>query len=432
MLGYSREELLESVQVSSIHPDEMEQLKAFGEQVLEQGHGWTNELTCLTKSGNKLPAEISSSVIPFEGEDCIISLVRDVTERKAAEDALRRSEARFRAFVENAADGFFIVGPRGEIQDVNQRACKMLGYSREELLQCSVPDIDVATTQADLLELKQHLAPEEPTVVESQHRRKDGSVFPVEVSICQFGTEEQPHDLALVRDITERKQAQAAMARLAEIGELSAMIVHEVRSPLTTVLMGLESFQGMELPERAQMRLGLALEEADRLKTLLNEILQYAREQTLEVIDLDMVALVRKLQNEIADLPWAQERVLKVKSSLPEAWVAADTDKLKQVFINLVRNACEAVAAGDTITWRVDRAEQPHHVCVRVHNGGPPIPPETLKKLGQPFFTTKSGGNGLGIAIVKRIVEAHYGDFSIESTAEQGTIVRVCLPLAQG
>jgi PAS domain S-box-containing protein len=186
MLGYSREELLESVQVSSIHPDEMEQLKAFGEQVLEQGHGWTNELTCLTKSGNKLPAEISSSVIPFEGEDCIISLVRDVTERKAAEDALRRSEARFRAFVENAADGFFIVGPRGEIQDVNQRACKMLGYSREELLQCSVPDIDVATTQADLLELKQHLDPEEPTVVESQHRRKDGSVFPVEVRFCNM------------------------------------------------------------------------------------------------------------------------------------------------------------------------------------------------------------------------------------------------------
>jgi signal transduction histidine kinase len=158
--------------------------------------------------------------------------------------------------------------------------------------------------------------------------------------------------------------------------------------------------------------------------------LQYAREQTLEVIDLDMVALVRKLQNEIADLPWAQERVLKVESSLPEAWIAADTDKLKQVSINLVRNACEAVAAGDTITWRVDLAKQPHHVCISVHNGGPPIPPEVLEKLGQPFFTTKSGGNGLGIAIVKRIVEARHGDFSIESTAEQGTTVRVCLPLA--
>jgi len=104
--------------------------------------------------------------------------------------ALQRSETRFKAFVENAADGFLIVGPQGEIQDVNQRACKMLGYSCEELLQCSVTDIDVATTQADLLKLKPHLDPEEPTIVESQHCRKDGSVFPVEVSICQFGTEE--------------------------------------------------------------------------------------------------------------------------------------------------------------------------------------------------------------------------------------------------
>jgi signal transduction histidine kinase len=222
------------------------------------------------------------------------------------------------------------------------------------------------------------------------------------------------------------------MARLAEIGALSAMLVHEVRSPLTTVLMGLESFQGMELPERAQMRLGLALEEADRLKTLLNEILQYAREQTLEAIDIDMVALVRKLQNEVADLPWAQERTVNVESTLPEAWIAGDTDKPRQVFINLIRNACGAVAAGDTIIWRIARAGHPHHVRVSVHNGGPPIPTEVLEKLGQPFFTTKSGGNGLGIAIVKRIVEAHQGDFSIESTAEQGTTVQVILPLAQG
>jgi len=432
MLGYSREELLESVRVSSIHPGEMEQLKAFGEQVLEQGHGWTNELTCLTKAGNQLPSEISSSVIPFEGEDCIISLVRDVTERKAAEDALRQSEDRFRTFVENAADAFFMIGPKGRIQDVNRRACESLGYTREELLQLSVPDINAELSPEELITLKQGLSFETPTVIETWHRRQDGSVFPAEVSICRFGSEDHPREIALARDITERKQAQAAMARLAEIGELSAMIVHEVRSPLTTVLMGLESFQGMELSERAQMRLGLALEEADRLKALLNEILQYAREQTLEVIDIDLVALVRKLQGAIADLPYAQDRVLTVDSTLPEAWIKGDTDKLKQVFINLIRNACEAVAAGDTITWRIDPAEQPHHVCVSVHNGGSPIPSKVLEKLGQPFFTTKSGGNGLGIAIIKRIVEAHQGDFSIESTAEKGTTVRVFLPLAHG
>jgi PAS domain S-box-containing protein len=371
-------------------------------------------------------------VIPFEGEDCIISLVRDVTERKAAEEALRQSEDRFRTFVENAADAFFMIAPKGRIQDVNRQACESLGYTREELLQLSVPDINAELSPEELMTLKQRLSFETPTVIETWHRRKDGSVFPAEVSICRFGSEDNPREIALARDITERKQAQAAMARLAEIGELSAMIVHEVRSPLTTVLMGLESFQGMELPERAQMRLGLALEEADRLKTLLNEILQYAREQTLEVIDIDLMALVRKLQGDLADLPYAQERVLTVESTLPEAWIKGDTDKLKQVFINLVRNACEAIEAGDTITWRIARAEQPHRVCVSVHNGGPPIPPEVLDKLGQPFFTTKSGGNGLGIAIVKRIVEAHQGDFFIESTAEQGTTVRVILPLAQG
>jgi len=428
MLGYSREELLTSVRVSSIHPNEMSKLRAFGEQVLAQGHGWTNELTCLTKSGHQLPAEISASVIPYEGKDRLISLVRDVTERKAAELALRQSEARFRTFVENAADAFFIIGPQGQVQDVNRRACESLGYTREELLQLSVPDINAELSPDELMALKQRLSIQTPTVIESWHRRKDGSVFPVEVSICRFGDEDSPREIALARDITERKQAQAAMARLAEIGELSAMIVHEVRSPITTVLMALESFRGMELPERAQMRLGLALEEAERLKTLLNEILQYAREQTLTLTDIDLVALIQQLQPEMAALPVAQERTLRVESTLSTAWIAGDADKLKQVFINLIRNACEAVKPGDIVTWRIDAAVQPCHVCVSIHNGGPPVPPEVLEKLGQPFFTTKSGGNGLGIAIVRRIVEAHQGDLSIESSAERGTVVRVVLP----
>jgi len=430
LLGYSRQELLQSVRVSNIHPQEMSELRAFGESVLQQGYGWTNELSCLTKSGYQLPSEISASVIPFQGKTCIICFVRDVSARKAAEQARQRSENRFRTFVENAADAFFMVDGEGKIEDINQQACQSLGYRRQELLGKAVTDIDATLSSTDIANLKAELNFDQPKVIESWHRRKDGSVFPVEINICRFGNEQNPQEIALARDITERKQAETARARLAEIGELASMIVHEVRNPLTTILMGLESLQELELPSRSRMRINFALEEGERLKKLLNEVLQYAREQNLELelVDIDLVSLINDLQPVIRDLSAAEGRSIQFDTTLSEAWIQGDVNKLKQVFLNLISNALEAIEEGETVTCRIDPAPQPQHICVSIHNGGDPIPPEVLEKLGTPFLTTKSQGNGLGVALVKRIIDAHQGQFSMESTAEKGTTARVILP----
>lgn len=105
-----------------------------------------------------------------------------------------------------------------------------------------------------------------------------------------------------------------------------------------------------------------------------------------------------------------------------------DRDKLKQVFIKIIRNACEAVAAGDVITWDID-SSLINEVCINVHNNGNPIPPEILCKLSQPFFSTKPDGTGLGLAITKRIVNAHGGKLYIQSQPLTGTIVSVQLPV---
>jgi signal transduction histidine kinase len=113
---------------------------------------------------------------------------------------------------------------------------------------------------------------------------------------------------------------------------------------------------------------------------------------------------------------------------LPSAWIFGDCDKLKQVFINLIENACEAVANDEAITWRTDFGTSPDWVCISIHNVGNPIPTEILTQLGTPFFTTKPSGNGLGLAIVKRIVEAHAGELKIQSEAGIGTIISVQLP----
>lgn len=338
----------------------------------------------------------------------------------------KQSEARFRALVEQAVDAFFVVNQQGEIINVNQQACISLGYSREELLCLKVADIQQQITPEDFERVWQQLEPNVPITREGYHRRKDGSDFPVEVRIGLLQSRGQELLLALARDVSERKQAEKALARLAEIGELAAMIVHEVRSPLTTVTLGLTSFKQMQLPERAQMRLSLALEESERLQKLLNEILQYARQQTLAVHRLNLSELMQGLIDNLQGAPVAENHPIQLFTPPSPVLIQGDADKLKQVFINLLSNACEASPVSHPVHCRIQVGGQ--QVRVEIHNDGEPIPPEVLPKLMQPFFTTKSSGNGLGLAITKRIVEAHQGDITIASAQGEGTTVTIILP----
>ncbi len=165
-----------------------------------------------------------------------------------------------------------------------------------------------------------------------------------------------------------------------------------------------------------------------RFFELMGEVQSMPGKKTLELVDLDLVSFVQELQPIIQQLPVAQRRGIQFETTLSQAWIQGDTDKLKQVFFNLIQNALEAIDEGETVTCRIDPAPQPQHICISIHNGGNPIPPEVLDQLGTPFLTTKSEGNGLGIALVKRIVDAHQGQFSMESTAEKGTTARVILP----
>lgn len=310
LLDYSRHELLNSIKISQVHPNEMPQLIQFTQTVFQNGRGWTDELTCLTRSNNELPAEISAAPIEFEGKQCILAMVRDISERKQAE--------------------------------------------------------------ADAKKVSSHLA---------------------------------------------------------EVGELASMIVHEIRNPLTTVLMGLASFKKLELDDRFQSRLTIALGEAERLKRLLNEILVFSKPQSLERTPIELNQWSTDLLESIRSHPAIVERTIEFNANPSSTIVSADTDKLKQVFINLITNACEAIAPGDIVRWTVTHPSKADHLTVEINNGGPPIPPDVLSKLTTPFFTTKSTGNGLGLAIVKRIVSAHNGQFSITSDAVSGTTVTVKLPV---
>ncbi|MFB2770961.1 ATP-binding protein [Pelatocladus sp. BLCC-F211] len=245
---------------------------------------------------------------------------------------------------------------------------------------------------------------------------------------CQFN---HILEVEVEKRTAELRAAQTKLVeqeRLAAIGEFAAMIVHEIRNPLTTMIMGLKYFKKTILAEPAQERLSLALGEASRLENLLSEILLYAKPQVLHLCELDVNEFIRELLVSMCEMPEARSRHIEFIPASSTIKILGDKDKLKQVFINIVRNACEAVSAGDIVKWKVDSLSS-DKVSINVWNGGEPIPPEVLCKLTQPFFSTKACGTGLGLAITKRIVNAHGGKLSIKSDTATGTIVSVKLPV---
>ena len=426
--------------------------------------------------------ELGEVILAFQ--EMYQRISQSIAQRRKAEQRLRESESRFRTVVNQASESILVIDRTSQIRDANQFALNYLGYSSEELLGRSILEINPTFDRDRFDEHWQALQKGDPITFETSHRNKDGHVYPVEVRSGLIFMDGEDQILSLTRDITVRKEAEKAQIRLAEIGELAAMIVHEVRNPLATVFMALTGLKRMELPKSGQLRLELALEESERLQRLLNEILSYSREQRLEGIPVELNALTQELCETLQKLPQAENRDIKLQGTNDHVLVKGDRDKLKQVFINLVTNACEAIPPGERVTWLLETSptrsmvsalasaspssahsssahsssahsstdapvtdkpvtdapvtDKPvtsnsvtnEQVTIRVHNGGDPIPPDVLPKLTKPFVSTKASGNGLGLAITKRIVEAHGGSLMIASTADAGTTVTVILPLA--
>jgi signal transduction histidine kinase len=245
---------------------------------------------------------------------------------------------------------------------------------------------------------------------------------------CQFN---EVLEAEVTRRTEELKVVQAKLIeqeRLAAIGEFAAGIVHEIRNPLTTMKMGLNYFAKQDLTEMAKIRLSLALDEGDRLERLLQEILVYAKPQNLQLSPIDLNEFIANNIQSLQNMPEAEGRLIEFISMNPLIQILGDEDKIKQVLINVVRNACEAVNFGDKVSLSLKNIPDINQVEINIHNFGKPIPADILCCLTQAFFSTKPSGTGLGLAIVKRIIEAHNGNLVIKSCQEEGTIVSIQLP----
>ncbi|HAJ61141.1 MAG TPA: hypothetical protein DCP31_19350, partial [Cyanobacteria bacterium UBA8543] len=241
----------------------------------EKGTVRSQEIDFRTKSGDIRTMLLSTEIIYLYGQACLLSISNDITKRKQAEEELRTSEERFRTLVNQATDSIFLIAPEGKLIDVNQRACENLGYTRDELLSLSLPDIEKKFTPETIEELRKQFALGQIATVEGIHQRKDGTQFPVEVRAGRFESGGRQLEIALIRDITERKQREEALRAIAQG---------------TAAKTGSEFFRSLvrQMAEVLQVRYAFVTEFANEAKTRLRTLAFWQGEMWKENFEYDL------------------------------------------------------------------------------------------------------------------------------------------------
>ena len=243
--------------------------------------------------------------------------------------------------------------------------------------------------------------------------------------------EERSKELLAARDALAQKE------KLAAIGEFATGLTHEIRNPLATIRLALEYFD-RQGDDRSSKRAQLASNEVSRLERMLNEVLTYARPANLNIQSVDLGSFVKTFLKDHACLaePKQQQLELNIESSVS---VQADTDKLTQMLLNLICNACDAADVGAAIQCSVlennvlenNVSDDEGYGILKVQNQGAIIPPEKLSTITEAFVSGKPNGTGLGLAIVRSLIEAHQGTLEITSDETAGTVITIGLKKSQ-
>jgi PAS domain S-box-containing protein len=454
-LGRSRDELI------GMHPGEFDVgLDEASIERLAQRAGAGEIITFETrhrrKDGSVFPVEIRTGTFQQGGRLLYLALARDITERKRAEEDLRASEARFRTFVDHATDGFFLHDEHAVVIDVNRHACESMGYSRDELIGMHPREFDAGLDAASIARLGKRVGLGETVTFESRHRRKDGSVFPVEIRVREFQQGKRRLHHSIVRDITERKLAEetlrgkdkalevaraelARVSRLTTLGELTTSIAHEVSQPLGAMITSAAAgalWLAAEPPDVAEARMALdnivadgkrAREVIGRIRALTKR--QAPRKERLDV-NQKILQVLEVTERELRSRDIALRTELDTK--LPS--VAADRVQLQQVLLNLILNAIDAMSDVNDRPREltiVSRLEGLDAVMVEVRDSGTGLGPGNAERIFESFYTTKSEGIGIGLSISRSIVEAHGGHLWASANEPHGAVFKFSLPVAR-
>lgn len=320
---------------------------------------------------------------------------------------------------------------QGRISYVNDKFCQISRYPRQELIGKDHRIINSGYHPKEFIrDLWRTIANGEIWRGEIRNRAKDGALYWVDTTIVPFLNEQgKPYQYMAIRyDITERKASELRLreqAALARLGEMAAVVAHEVKNPLAGIRGALQVIGG-RLPEGARDRaiIGDIVARLDSLNDIVHDLLVFARPREPKLVPVQLAALVEGTAALLKKD--ASHAAVDVAISGDRPTVQADAEQLQTVFLNLLLNAAQA--SGSASDVRVTIEATPSEARVVIADRGPGIPADVRDKIFEPFFTTKHRGTGLGLPTAKRVIERHQGTIAFDCPPSGGTIVTVTLP----
>jgi PAS domain S-box-containing protein len=449
VLGYGPEQVLGQDALSFAHPGDMSLAYAEVESAaVEDRPSLSFTIRFRRADGGYIWLETVGKILRSEQTGEVLGYIasgRDVTARKQAIDALRKSEARFRMVIESATDYILLLDPSGLLRMANPTALRDLGYSRDDVLFEPAKRLFAPESWASLNETFPALFASGVYRHEEQLVRKDGTTVVADCSwSVVYDDMGAPQSVILVmRDITERKRAEealrAALESERELGELKSRFVsmasHEFRTPLATILAlseTLSAYRHKLADDQIDRRLEKIREQVGYLTDIMEDILQLARMQArredFSPVLMDLDAFCRSIIDEFEHQPAMRHR-LDYRCNADLHAIRLDRKLMRQVISNLISNAIKYSPERDTVGVTLDYADQ--ELVISVHDEGIGIPETDLKHLFEPFHRASNvgtiAGTGLGLSIVKESVDLHGGRIVVES-GDPGTTFTVIIP----
>ena len=437
MHGYRHTKNLIGVKFAElIVPEDREAVGQSIAKTLEKGTLREIEYQILKKDGAHFPAELNVTTICDEGNQPVSFLldIRDITERKWAEESLRKAFAYNRNLIEASLDPLVTITPEGKIGDVNQAAEKVTGYASKELIGTDFHGY-FSDPEGARAVYRQAFETGNARGYELEIRHRDGHVTPVlyNASVYRDENGQALGVFALAHDITDRKEFETRLVQAekhAVIGRMVGSITHEINNPLQTIKNSLYLMQQDITPDSPiHEPLEMVTSETARLTNLVGQLRELYRpkagmdKQSQELLDILEEAhslLTPHLNN--ARVEWHP------MAGLQRCYINCVRDQVLEVFLNISMNAIEAMHAHGGSLF-VDMHVSEEWAAVVFKDTGPGIPNEIMEHLFEPFMTTKASGLGLGLSIIYGIVQRHGGQIQVDNQPGQGATFTVLLPL---
>jgi PAS domain S-box-containing protein len=397
--------------------------------------GLGREVTGRRRDGTLFPVHLAVGEMSIGGERKFTGMLRDLTRRMNLEGQLGASEARWQAIVDSAVDGIIVIDAHGRVETFNPAAERLFGYRADEVMGLNVDMLMPSPYREEHdTYLSRYLATGRAKVIgvgrEVQGRRKDGTTFPLHLSVGQITTNGEHRFTGILHDLSSRVELEGRMreqAALAKLGEMAAVVAHEVKNPLAGIRGVMQVFEKRIAHDGSSTQiLKDIVSRIDSLDQMMKDLLLFARPPKPKRAPTDVAPLVSTTARLLSEDPMWQEVDVVVDGAVPP--LLADPEMLKIVFQNLLINGAHAMQGKGRIHVAIDEVNT---MCqITFSDAGPGIPIDVREKVFTPFFTTKSRGSGLGLPTAKRFVEAHNGQIAIDCPPNGGTSVVVRIPMA--